>query len=43
MLTTSRDVSDRRRAQEDQTRLAAIVNSSEDAILGCTLDLVITS
>ena len=43
MLTISRDVTDHRRAQEDQARLAAIVQSSEDAIIGCTLDLVITS
>ena len=43
MLTISRDVTDRRRAQADQARLAAIVQSSEDAILGCTLDLVVTS
>jgi PAS domain S-box-containing protein len=43
MLTISRDVTERRRAEEDQIRLAAIVQSSEDAILGCTLDHVITS
>jgi PAS domain S-box-containing protein len=38
-----RDISDRRRAEADHARLAAIVESSNDAIIGKTLDGVITS
>jgi PAS domain S-box-containing protein len=37
------DVTERRRAAEDRSRLAALVASSEDAIIGLTLDGVIVS
>jgi len=38
-----RDLSDRRRTEEDLRRLASIVSSSDDAIIGKTLDGIITS
>jgi PAS domain S-box-containing protein len=41
--STIRDVSDRKKADEVKSRLAAIVDSSDDAIIGETLDSIVTS
>jgi two-component system cell cycle sensor histidine kinase/response regulator CckA len=45
MLVSSaiRDISDRRRTEEDLRRLASIVECSDDAIIGKTLEGIITS
>ena len=43
MVGTIQDITERRRAEEANARLAAIVESSDDAIIGKTLDGIITS
>jgi PAS domain S-box-containing protein len=43
LLTITRDISDLRKAEEERTRLAMIVESSDDAIIGKTLEGTITS
>ena len=43
IVTTCEDISERKKAEEEVKRLAAIVESSEDAILGETLDGIIVS
>jgi two-component system, cell cycle sensor histidine kinase and response regulator CckA len=40
--TVGRDISERKRREEIQSRLAAVVESSRDAIIGRTLDGIIT-
>ena len=43
VLETNRDVTDRRRVEGERARLAAIVESSDDAIIGMDLDGTITA
>jgi two-component system, cell cycle sensor histidine kinase and response regulator CckA len=40
--TIGRDISERKRREDDQSRLATVVESSDDAIIGETLDGIIT-
>jgi len=41
LVTLVNDITERKKAQEEQARLAAIVHSSDDAIVGKTLDGII--
>ena len=43
LQATGRDITERRRAEDDAARLAAIVASADDAIVGKTLDGTITA
>ena len=43
MYATARDITDQKRAEQAQRRLAAIVEFTDDAIIGKTLDSIVTS
>jgi len=43
LLSLIVDISERKRVEEERVRLAAIVESSDDAIIGTTIDGIITS
>jgi len=43
LLGIVRDITDRKQAEDSASRLAAIVESSDDAIVGITLDGIVTS
>jgi PAS domain S-box-containing protein len=43
MITVATDITDRKRVEDQARRLSAIVEASSDAIVGLTLDRVITS
>ena len=43
MIGTSMDVTERKQAEEERARLAAIVTSSDDAIFSCALDGSVTT
>ncbi len=42
-LSVLRDITERRRADEDRQRLAAIIEATDDAVIGKTLDGIVTS
>jgi PAS domain S-box-containing protein len=43
LCVVAHDVTERKRAEQESSRLAAIVDSSDDAIIGKTLDGIVTT